>query len=121
LTESAAWQSPTVEGPTVISHGGRYYLFYGANSYDTANSGIGYATSSSLLGGYTNKSLFGPWLGTRGNAQGPQGPALFTDATGASRMAFAAWYGKVGYENGGVRSMWVGDLTFNHSGNPSLT
>ena len=121
LTQSAAWQAPTVEGPTMMFHDGRYYLFYGANNYDTARSGIGYATSSSLLGSYTDKSTLGPWLGSRGNAQGSQGPNVFTDLSGATRMAFAAWYGKVGYENGGGRSMWIGELGFNHSGRPSLT
>jgi beta-xylosidase len=121
LTESVPWQSPSAEGPTMFRSGGRYYLFYGANSYDSASSGIGYATSSSLLGGYKNKSLFGPWLGTRQNAQGPQGPCVFTDASGATRMAFAAWYGTVGYKNGGVRSLWVGSLGFNRFGTPSLT
>jgi beta-xylosidase len=121
LTESAAWQAPAVEGPAVILHGGRYYFFYGANNYDTASSGIGYATSTSLLGRYTNKSTSGPWVGTSGSAQGPQGPAIFTDASGATRMAFAAWYGTVGYENGGGRSLWIGNLGFNPSGTPLLT
>ena len=63
----------------------------------------------------------GPWLGTRGNAQGPQGPCVFTDASGVTRMAFAAWYGTVGYENGGARSMWIGTIGYTHSGTPSLT
>jgi hypothetical protein len=93
----------------------------GANNYDTASSGIGSATSSSLLGSFTNKSTFGRWLGTRGNAQGPQGPLVLTDASGATRMAFAAWYSKVGYENGGARSMWIGTLGYTRSGTPSLT
>jgi beta-xylosidase len=120
LTESAAWQTPVVEGPTVIYHGSRYYLFYGANRFDSAQSGIGYATSSTLLGGYTNRSVFGPWLGTTGNAQGPQGPAVFADSAGATRMAFAAWTGAVGYPNGGVRSLWIGNLAF-RGGTPGLT
>jgi hypothetical protein len=120
LTQSAWWQAPTVEGPTLIFQGGRYYLFYGANNYDTSRSGIGYATSMSLLGRYTNNSVFGPWLGTSGNAQGPQGPTIFTDASG-TRMAFAAWYGTVGYEHGGVRSLWIGNLGFTAKGAPSLT
>jgi beta-xylosidase len=120
LTESAAWQSPSAEGPTLLFSGGRYYLFYGANNYDTASSGIGYAKSSSLLGSYANKSTLGPWLGTRGNAQGAQGPNVFTDKSGVTRMAFAAWYGPVGYENGGVRSLWIGTLDFNSSGKPTL-
>ncbi len=121
LTQSAPWQSPTIEGPTVIRDGSRYYLFYGANSYNTARSAIGYATSNSLFGPYTNRSVTSPWLGTTGNAQGPQGPMIFTDASGSTRMAFAAWYGTVGYQNGGVRSLWVGSLRFSGSGRPSLS
>jgi len=121
LTESASWQYPAVEGPTVVLKGSTYFLFYGANNYDTASSGIGYATSPSLLGSYTNQSRYGPWLGTTGNAQGPQGPMLFTDSSGATRMAFAAWYGAVGYQNGGSRSLWIGTLSFSRSGTPSLS
>jgi beta-xylosidase len=120
LSESAAWQSPSVEGPTVDLHSGLYYLFYGANSYDTASSGIGYATSSTLLGAYANKSVNGPWLASTGSAQGPQGPMIFTDASGTNRMAFAAWYGTVGYENGGSRSLWIGALNYNSSGRPAV-
>jgi hypothetical protein len=121
LTESVPWQSPSVEGPTVIRHNGLYYLFYGANNFDTASSGIGYATSPSLLGSFTNKSIFRPWLGTRGNAQGPQGPTIFQDASGATRMVFAAWDNIVGYENGGARSMWVGTLGYTRSQSPTLS
>jgi beta-xylosidase len=121
LTESATWQSPAVEGPTMIRNGGLYYLFYGANNYDTANSGIGYATSSSLVGTFADQSPTAPWLGTTGGAQGPQGPMVFNDTSGATRMAFAAWFGTVGYENGGVRSLWIGSLAFNPSGVPTLS
>ena len=120
LTESASWQYPTVEGPTLIRNSGTYYLFYGANSYNSCHSGIGYATSASLLGGYTNRSRYGPWLGTTGNTQGPQGPTVFKDATGATRMAFAAWSGPVGYQNGGARSLWIATLGFGRSGTPNL-
>jgi hypothetical protein len=119
LTMSAPWQSPSLEGPTVIRAGGHYVLFYSANNYDSASSGIGYATASSLLGNYADQSLTGPWLGTRGNAKGAQGPWVFTDAGGSNRLAFAAWSGTVGYENGGVRSLWTAFLTFNSRGAPS--
>jgi hypothetical protein len=105
----------------VTRHNGLYYLFYGANNYDTASSGVGYATSSSLLGSYTNKSIFGPWLGTQGNAQGPQGPMIFQDASGVTRMAFAAWYNTVGYEKGGARSMWLGTLGYSRYGSPIIS
>jgi hypothetical protein len=35
------------------------------------------------------------------------------------RMAYAAWTGGVGYSNGGVRSLWVDNLSFT-SGRPVL-
>ena len=46
---------------------------------------------------------------------------LFTDSSGGTRMAFAAWYGVVGYQNGGSRSLWIGTLSFNPLGTPSLS
>jgi beta-xylosidase len=112
LSQTASWQSPAIEGPAVVKNGNRYYLFYSANNYASASSGIGYAVSSSLLGRYSNQSWFGPWLGSRGNATGPQGPWVFSDASGATRLAFAAWDGPIGYNNGGARSLWVATLTF---------
>jgi beta-xylosidase len=121
LTESATWQSPAIEGPAMIRHRGTYFLFYSANSFDMATSAIGYATAPSPLGPFTNQSVAQPWLGTTGNAQGPQGPSFFTDTAGATHMAFAAWYGIVGYEHGGVRSLWTGLLGFSTAGIPVVT
>ena len=121
LNETAPWQSPAVEGPTVVLDGTTYYLFYGANSWNSPSSGIGYATSHSLLGSYTNQSPNGPWLGSKGNATGPQGPMVFRDLGGVTRMAFAAWYGAVGYSNGGVRALWIGSLGFNRLGKPTIS
>lgn len=120
LGQSEEWQAPRVEGPAVVAHDGTCYLFYGANDYETARSGIGYATAPALLGPYTNQSARGPWLGSRGHAQGPQGPAVFVDGAGELRMAFAAWQGTVGYRAGGVRSLWIGSLGFSADGEPTL-
>ena len=112
LSESLPWQIPSVEGPAVLRANSTYYLFYAANRYDSADAGIGYATSRSVLGRYHNRSVAEPWLGTRGNAKGAQGPSFFTDRSGATRMAFAAWEGPAGYRNGGVRSMWIATVSF---------
>jgi hypothetical protein len=121
LSESASWQGSVVEGPTVVQNGSFYYLFYGANSYNSASSGIGYATSRSVLGVYNNRSTFSPWLGTTTNAQGPQGPMIFEDSSDRTSMAVAAWHGAVGYPNGGVRALWIGRLSFNRSGTPAIS
>ena len=119
LAESAPWQAPTAEGPTVIEHAGRYYLFYGANNYDTASSGIGYAISTStLLGAYTNESVSRPWTASTGSAQGPQGPMIFTDAFGTT-----GWRSQPGMAWSVTRrrrSLWIGTLSFSRFGTPTL-
>ena len=40
------------EGPVVIAHEGKYYLFYSANYYQTKDYSVGYAVSDSPLGNY---------------------------------------------------------------------
>lgn len=119
LTEDAAWQTPVIEGPSMIAVGGRYYLFYGANRWNSSTAGIGYATCSGQLGPCADASLTGPWMASHGAAIGPSGPAVFTDATGI-HLAYHAWTGAVGYVNGGVRSLWIDALTF-PSGVPTVS
>jgi hypothetical protein len=61
-----------------------------------------------------------PVAGEHGVApRAPQHPIIVNDEPG-TRMAFAAWYGNAGYENGGSRSVWVGILRFNFLGRPAL-
>ncbi len=120
LTHSVSWQVPAIEGPTIVRNGGTYYLFYGVNNWDSASAGIGYVTSSSVLGSYTNQSIHARG-GTTGNATGPQGPRGFTSLSGATRMALAAWDGPVGHANDGVRALWIGSLGFDRSEKPSLS
>ena len=112
LSADAAWQGSIVEGPSMVEAGGLYYLFYGANAWDSANAGIGYAWCISPLGPCINASILGPWMVSHGIGSGPSGPDVFVDASGATRLAYHAWTGAVGYQNGGVRSLWVDPLTF---------
>lgn len=121
LSQTAAWQAPAIEGPAMVRSGSTYYLFYGANSWDSSTSGIGYATCSRPLGPCVDRSTAGPWLASppTGGPVGPQGPTIFTDTNGGLRLGFAAWNGAVGYENGGVRALWTARLSF-VNGNPTL-
>src|SRR5690606_16455562 len=53
---SQDWEKvwPTVnEGAFVVKHKGIYYLMYSANSYESPNYGIGYATATSPMGPWT--------------------------------------------------------------------
>jgi beta-xylosidase len=118
LTEDAAWQVPAVEGPSMAAIGGRYYLFYGAGSWNSSTAAIGYATCSGPLGPCADASAGGPWMSSHGAAVGPSGPAVVTDATGV-HLAYHAWTGAVGYVNGGVRSLWIDRVGFS-SGVPTL-
>ncbi len=119
LTEDAAWQAPAIEGPTMVNARGAFYLFYGANNYASTSAGIGYATCNSPLGPCRDRTTWGPWLGTYGSALGPSGPDVFTDASGATRLAYHAWFGCVGYPSCN-RALWIGHLSFSFSG-PRVT
>ena len=122
LTQTAPWQAPLIEGPAMVRSGSTYYLFYGANNWESATSAIGYATCTRPLGPCVDRSTAGPWLATDPTGAGPvgpQGPTVFTDTTGAFRLGFAAWNGPVGYANGGVRALWTARLSF-VNGKPTL-
>lgn len=47
-TEDSSW--PVTEGPTVVKHGGRYYLFYSANDFRNRDYAVGYAVADSPEG-----------------------------------------------------------------------
>jgi hypothetical protein len=88
-----------------------YYLFYGAAAWYSASAGIGYALCTSALGPCVDMSRSGAWMASHGEAVGPSGPAIFTDSTGSTSIAYHAWTGAVGYEYGGVRSLWIDRLS----------
>jgi beta-xylosidase len=121
LTQTAPWQAPAMEGPAMVKSPTTYYLFYGANKWYTSSSAIGYATCSTPLGPCVDQSTSGPWFATSPTLTpplGPQGPTVFTDSTGTTRLGFSAWNGTPGYPNG-VRALWIAPLTF-PNGQPTL-
>jgi hypothetical protein len=122
LSQTAAWQAPAIEGPAMIRSGSTYFLFYGANNWDSSSSAIGYATCSRPLGPCVDRSTTGPWLASGPSGPGPvgpQGPTVFSDTAGRLRLGFAAWKGAIGYASGGVRALWTAPLSF-VNGKPAL-
>jgi beta-xylosidase len=111
LKQDRAWQAPVIEGPSMYAAGGVYYLFYGAGDWNSSNAAIGYALCTSPLGPCNNRSTSGPWLASRDGAVGPSGPAVFSDVSGSTRLAYHAWTGAVGYPSG-KRSLWIDALRF---------
>lgn len=111
LREDAAWQSPTLEGPSVVSlAGGRFLLLYSAGRWSSAHYAIGYADCAGPAGPCHDVDTRAPWQATTKSRSGPGGASAFQDAHGHWYLAFHAWSpGRVGYPRG-ARSLWIQPL-----------
>jgi beta-xylosidase len=120
LRAGAAWEKPLVEAPSLVRVGDLYVLFYSGGWWESDNYAIGYATGAGPLGPFRRATDGRPWLASGPGMAGPGGAEVFTDAAGDRRIAFHAWTPpKVGYDNGGVRSLWIERLGF-EDGHPRL-
>ena len=103
---SQRWEASVVEAPAMISQGGRYFLLYSGNNWDSASYGIGYAVCRSVTGP-CSKPDGTPILASHGSEAGPGSPGLFYDGAGHLKVAYHAWSaGHVGYP-GGARSLHI--------------
>jgi hypothetical protein len=99
LRPSQAWEDGVVEGPSMWTWDGGYYLFYSGNLWDSPDYAEGVAFCSGPLGPCT-KPLAGPILASQSAFSGPGGASVFTDGAGGPWIAFHAWLpGAVGYPN----------------------
>jgi hypothetical protein len=100
IVADQAWEAGVVEAPDLGVDAGRYFLFYSGNNWDSADYGVGVATCTGPLGPCA-KPLSQPILASGPGVQGPGGESVFTDASGATWIAFDAYLpGAVGYPNG---------------------
>jgi beta-xylosidase len=119
LRQSQRWESPLIEGPTMVEHGGAFHLFYGAGWWESPGAGIGWATCSSPAGPCV-KPLTTPWLAGAPGAGGRAGGELFRDGRGTLKMAHHAWPDTIGYANGGRRAMYIGTVGFSTRNTPTM-
>jgi beta-xylosidase len=113
----APWEGSVVEAPTILLHGGTYFLFYSGNAYNTRNYAVGYATAKTVLGPYRDAPE-NPILKTKapvgappGQPAGPGHEAIVQDDDGELWMAYHAWdIALVGDALGGTRSLWIDRL-----------
>ena len=76
------------EGPSVIKRGGKYYLTYSVNCFDSREYSVGYAVSDSPTGPF-RKATENPILRWReGEMSGPGHNSFFIDEAGNTRAAF---------------------------------
>ncbi|MGH9838210.1 MAG: family 43 glycosylhydrolase [Blastocatellia bacterium] len=119
LRHDQSWESPLIEGPAMLKEGGRYYLFYSANKYESEDYAVGYATSRFINGPFS-KPQYTPILAKNEIAKGPGGQEFFTDADGKRWMAYHAWKpGAVGYGFRGSRSFRIEQFSF-QNGKPVI-
>lgn len=117
-----AWEGGNIEGPAMAKGPSGYYLFYSANYWASAKYAIGYAICVTPLGGCSKVTTVRPWVSSNQFMAGPGGQSFFRDLAGALRMVYHAWSpGKVGYQAGGARSLWIGHIGFDVTGRPVLT
>jgi beta-xylosidase len=120
LTMDRDWERPLIEGPSMVAKNGRYFLFYSANWYESANYAIGYATCVSPLGPCEKKTMDAPLFGSAGALLGPGGQELFEDRNGSTWMVFHAWTAPYAtYAAGGARSLRFARVNFD-SGVPQI-
>jgi beta-xylosidase len=114
LRHDAAWEQPLIEAPSLARVGkGTYVLFYSGGWWENETYAIGYATGGGPLGPFHKDTETGPWLASGEGMAGPGGAEVFTDADGGWHLAFHAWTPpRVGYENGGARSLWIEPIDF---------
>ena len=89
IDNTEAWENtpdypaaPIMEGPTVIKHKGKYYLFYSANHFMSRDYAVGYAVADSPLGPWhkpaNNRIIHRSTVGENGSGHGD----VFTDKKG---------------------------------------
>ncbi len=107
-------QPNTIEAPFMYLNNGTYYLFYSEGVWHSSNYAVGYATCSSATGPCTTIEV-ASLLVSNSLRLGPGGECLFTDSSGNTWMAYAAWNGPTSnfsYSSGDFRSLWLAQVTF---------
>ncbi len=111
IAVSAEWEDiwPRVnEGPNVVKHRGMYYLTYSANSYESPDYAVGYATSRSITGPWV-KYEGNPILRRAGGLVGTGHHSLFKDRKGRLRIVFHSHFSTQQIHN---RRMFIGSAKF---------
>jgi beta-xylosidase len=113
------WEGLIIEAPSMVVHGGRHFLFYSANRYESGDYAIGYATCASPSEPCTKATIEAPFAKSEASTLGPGGQELFNDESGAIWMAYHAWTAPMtNYAGGGARTLRLTRMTFAPDGRP---
>ncbi|MDQ6836729.1 MAG: family 43 glycosylhydrolase [Actinomycetota bacterium] len=126
LGVSSRWgtlHDQTVEAPSPVRRGGRYFLFYSAGSW-SSDYRMSYAVARSPLGPYRDAAPV-PTVGPSARLPAPGGGSVVAAGGGpghsrATWLAFTAWSGPPGYGLGSERMMRIAPLVWSPRGRPHL-
>lgn len=118
LSNTRGWQGNLIEAPEMVSHGGRYFLFYSANDYASDKYAVGYASCQGPTGPCTDRST-SPLLASDGAAAGPGHCYVLNLKNGSSVMFFHAWQPSAIGSSSPGRQLWLEPLVW-HNGLPSV-
>ncbi len=99
---------PCNEGPSVVKHGGKYFLFYSGNDFRETGYGVGVAVADSVQGPWRkpeNNPVMQFFAGLPGVGHG----APFKDKAGQWRYVFHAHYSR---DNVAPRCMYIASFDF---------
>ena len=89
LRPTLSWERGVVEGPSMTRLGGRWWLFFSANSYRTNRYATGVAACASVAGPCT--AAPSPVLHSTSALRGPGGLEVFHDFSGHAWGVFHTW------------------------------
>lgn len=82
----------TIEGPWVMTHGGRYYAFYSGANWQTPRYGVDYAIADRVTGPYTGQGHEARVLhGVPGHVRGPGHHSIVVGPDGHDWIVYHAW------------------------------
>jgi hypothetical protein len=120
--DPGSWEQDVIEGPDMYEPSpGTYDLFYSGGDVYSSGYAVGWASCSGPAGPCTDQTTAVPLLSTGPGMSGPGGPDIFTLPGGQTALAYAAWRGTtIGYMSGGIRPMYMTDVSFGGGGRPSV-
>jgi beta-xylosidase len=113
----AVYDWHTIEGPSVVLRGGRYYCLYSAGSWLNESYAVGWAVAPSPLGPWTEPEPDRARLlaTVPGHVRGPGHNSIVTTRGGTDMLVYHAWDAAVER-----RQLWIDPLRWTEEG-PSTT
>ena len=107
------WIGSGVENPSMVLINGVYYLFFSYDYWSSASYSTGYAVCDGPKGPC---HVLGTVLQSTDFALGPGGMSVFRSKSGELLVVYHGWVGAVGYEEGGLRELFIGALSLGADG-----